>query len=120
MKDLANTSYLRLDARNHGRSPHSDQFDYHAMAEDVAEYMMQHRLASASLLGHSMGGKTAALIALLHPELIAKLIVVDIAPRSYKAHHGQIFDALNSLDLKAFHYRKDIDEALAGRSLTYP
>jgi len=102
-----------LDARNHGRSPHSDQFDYHVMAEDVAECMMQHRLASASLLGHSMGGKTAALTALLHPELVAKLIVVDIAPRSYKAHHDQIFDALTSLDVKIFRYRKDIDEALS-------
>jgi pimeloyl-ACP methyl ester carboxylesterase len=60
-----------------------------------------------------MGGKTAAYAALLHPELVDKLIVVDIAPRSYKAHHDQVFDALTSLDVSAFQYRKDIDEALA-------
>lgn len=101
-----------LDARNHGRSPHSDHFNYHVMAEDVAEFMAQYRISSASLIGHSMGGKTAALVALLYPELVDKLIVVDIAPKSYKAHHDQVFDALTSLDINAFRYRKDIDEAL--------
>jgi pimeloyl-ACP methyl ester carboxylesterase len=102
-----------LDARNHGRSPHSDQFNYYVMAEDVVEFMMQQSISSASLLGHSLGGKTAAYAALLHPELVDKLIVVDIAPRSYKAHHDQVFDELTSLDVSAFQYRKDIDEALA-------
>jgi esterase len=102
-----------LDARNHGRSPHSEQFDYHAMAADVAEWMRQQHISSAFLLGHSMGGKTAAMTALLYPELVDKLVVVDIAPRSYKAHHDQVFDALTSLDVEAFQYRKDIDEVLS-------
>ena len=106
---------VALDARNHGRSPHSDQFNYQFMAEDVVEFMAQHRIASASLMGHSMGGKTAALAALLHPELVDKLIVVDIAPKSYQAHHDQVFNALTSLDLSAFEFRKDIDEALASK-----
>jgi esterase len=101
------------DARNHGRSPHSGLFNYQAMADDVVEFMMQHCISSTSLMGHSMGGKTAALAALLHPELVDKLIVVDIAPRSYQAQHDQVFDALTSLDLNAFQYRKDIDAALA-------
>ena len=102
-----------LDARNHGRSPHNDQFNYHVMAEDVVEFMMQRGISSASLLGHSMGGKTAAWTALLHPELVDKLIVVDIAPKSYQAHHDQVFNALTSLDLRSFRYRKDIDDALS-------
>jgi len=101
-----------LDARNHGRSPHCDIFNYQVMAEDVIEFIEEHKLSSIFLLGHSMGGKTAALIALLHPELVDKLIVVDIAPKSYKSHHDQVFDALTSLDLNTFQYRKDIDEAL--------
>lgn len=101
-----------LDARNHGRSPHSDQFNYQVMAEDVAEFMEQHRISSASLMGHSMGGKTAAFAALRYPELVDKLIVVDIAPRSYRAHHDQVFNTLTSLDLSTFKYRKDIDETL--------
>jgi len=63
------------DARNHGRSPHSDVFDYQVMVDDVVEFMTQHRISTASLMGHSMGGKTAALTALLHPELVDKLFL---------------------------------------------
>jgi esterase len=109
-----------LDARNHGRSPHSDVFNYHAMSEDVVEFVRQKNLSSVSLLGHSMGGKTAALVSLLHPELIDKLIVVDIAPRSYQAHHDQVFNALTSLDLSMFEYRKDIDEVLSKKMREVP
>jgi esterase len=101
------------DARNHGRSPHIEAFNYRVMAEDVREFIQQQNLVSASLLGHSMGGKTAALTALLYPELVDKLVVVDIAPHSYQAHHDQILDALHSLDVRAFQHRKDIDEVLS-------
>jgi pimeloyl-ACP methyl ester carboxylesterase len=109
-----------LDARNHGRSPHSDVFNYHAMSEDVVEFVHQKNLPSVSFLGHSMGGKTAALVSLFHPELISKLIVVDIAPKSYKAHHDKVFDALNSLDVSVFTYRKDIDETLSKKIREVP
>lgn len=104
---------LALDARNHGRSPHSNVFDYPAMAADVVEFMSQQNIRSASLLGHSMGGKTAALTALLYPDAIAKLIVVDMAPRSYKDRIDQIFGALRSVDVNAYAFRKDIDAALS-------
>jgi esterase len=104
-----------LDARNHGRSPHSEVFQYRAMADDVVEFMIHENLPSASLLGHSMGGKTAALVALLYPERVDKLIVVDIAPRSYQSHHDQVFDALTSIDLSQFEFRKDIDEVLSSK-----
>jgi len=104
-----------LDARNHGRSPHSEVFQYQAMADDVVEFMIHENLPSASLLGHSMGGKTAALTALLHPELVNKLIVVDIAPRSYQSHHDQVFDALTSIDLSHYEFRKDIDVVLSSK-----
>jgi pimeloyl-ACP methyl ester carboxylesterase len=102
-----------LDARNHGRSPHSEVFHYQAMSDDVIEFLDYRNIQSASLLGHSMGGKTAALTALLHLERINKLIVVDIAPRSYQAHHDLVLDALTSLNLSSFEFRKDIDHALA-------
>jgi pimeloyl-ACP methyl ester carboxylesterase len=109
-----------LDARNHGRSPHSDVFNYHAMSEDVVEFVHQKNLSSVSLLGHSMGGKTAALVSLHYPKLIDKLIVVDIALRSYQAHHDQVFNALTSLDLSMFEYRKDIDKALSKKIQEVP
>jgi pimeloyl-ACP methyl ester carboxylesterase len=101
------------DARNHGRSPHSDEFDYQVMTNDVAEFIQQQHLASVSLIGHSMGGKTAMLAALQHPELIDKLIVVDIAPRAYPPEHELIFEALNSIDLSAMVRRIDIETKLA-------
>jgi esterase len=102
-----------LDARNHGRSPHSDILDYPAMAADVAEFMKQQNIRSASVLGHSMGGKTAALVALLYPDAVDKLIVVDIAPRSYRDRNDQIFAALHSVDVNAYSFRKDVDAALS-------
>ena len=109
-----------LDARNHGHSPHNDVFNYHAMSEDVVEFMRQKNLLSVSLLGHSMGGKTAALVSLLYQELVDKLIVVDIAPRSYQAHHDQVFTVLTSLDLSMYEYRKDIDEVLSKKIREVP
>ncbi|MGB2869774.1 MAG: alpha/beta fold hydrolase [Bacteroidota bacterium] len=102
-----------LDARNHGRSPHSDVFNYNVMAEDVVEFMEQQHLTSASLLGHSMGGKTAMILAAAHPELVDSLVVVDIAPKPSTPSYEDIFKALASLDLKGFSFRKDIDGELA-------
>src|SRR5262249_38389288 len=72
-----------LDQRNHGRSPHSEVFTYQAMMADVREFMEQHDLASAYVLGHSMGGKVAMQFALTHPDMVDRLIVVDIAPKVY-------------------------------------
>jgi esterase len=104
---------LAVDQRNHGRSPHSPEMTYHLMAEDLNEFMESHHLAQASLLGHSMGGKTAMQFALLHPQKVEKLIVVDIAPREYPPHHREIFEALLSLDLASFQNHEQIEKALA-------
>src|SRR5437870_13267395 len=68
------------DARNHGRSPHSEEFIYEAMADDVLELMADEKITQASIIGHSMGGKTAMWLACKHPEKISKLIVADISP----------------------------------------
>jgi pimeloyl-ACP methyl ester carboxylesterase len=63
---------------------------YSEMAEDVRELMDSQGLRHASILGHSMGGKTAMQLALSHPERVEKLVVVDIAPKTYQPHHEQI------------------------------
>ena len=83
-----------VDARNHGRSPHSSEHSYLLMAEDLLHYLNEKGVSKAHLLGHSMGGKTVMTFAEKHPERVAKLIVADIAPQSYTPHHGPIFDAL--------------------------
>jgi esterase len=104
-----------VDQRNHGASPHSDRSSYPLMAEDLRAFMQQQQLASASLLGHSMGGKTAMQFALSYPEQVAKLVVVDIAPKAYPPHHDTILDALCGLDLSQHSSRAELDQALADK-----
>ena len=74
------------DQRNHGGSPHSDEWNYRAMAEDLKEFMEDQQLERATIMGHSMGGKVAMYFAKMHPEMILDLIIVDIGPRYYPVH----------------------------------
>lgn len=102
-----------LDLRNHGRSPHSSEMDLQLMAADVQVFMEDNWLYEAYLVGHSLGGKVAMQLAIDHPDLIKKLVVVDIAPKEYPPGHDEIFDALQRLDLGQAKSRKDLDEQLA-------
>jgi pimeloyl-ACP methyl ester carboxylesterase len=102
-----------IDQRNHGKSPHSDDFSYEIMAADLVDYCEQHQLKNIILLGHSMGGKTAMLAAAENPGLIEKLIVVDIAPKYYAPHHQQILDGLTALDEAQLSSRKEADKLLS-------
>lgn len=102
-----------IDQRNHGRSPHSDVFNYLELAKDVKEYIDDHMLQDVIALGHSMGGKTAMTTASLFPHLVEKLIVVDIAPKYYAPHHQQILEGLTALDEANLSSRGDADDLLA-------
>lgn len=102
-----------LDLRNHGRSPHSDSFTYEDMIADLDEFISDHDLENISLVGHSMGGKTAMHYALKYPDKISKLCVLDIGIKYYPPRHDYIFKALCSLDLSTFHSRNEIDEYLS-------
>lgn len=101
-----------IDQRNHGQSPHSEEFNYSAMADDLLEFLEEHSIKDPFIIGHSMGGKTAMEFAVQHPELVKKLMVVDIAPVKYQVHHYAILEALNSLDLKEIKSRKEAEEKL--------
>lgn len=101
-----------IDQRNHGKSPHSDEFSYKIMAEDLKEFMFQHHIYEAIIMGHSMGGKVAMRFALDYPDMVSKLIIVDIAPKKYKGGHQTIFEAMFDLDLENLTDRRAIDEAL--------
>ncbi len=102
-----------VDQRNHGRSFHSDDFNYDLLVEDLKNYIEYHKLEKVILLGHSMGGKTAMLFATKYPDLIEKLLVADIAPKEYPPHHQDIIRALNSIDFTIHNSRKLIDEKLS-------
>lgn len=86
-----------IDQRNHGRSFHSDAFSYALMVEDLKRYLDANSLEEVTLLGHSMGGKTAMQFAVEYPNRIAKLLVADIAPKHYPQHHQTILKGLSSL-----------------------
>jgi esterase len=102
-----------IDVRNHGDSFHDSLMNYHEMAQDVVEIMQHLAIDSAAVLGHSMGGKIAMELALTKPALVEKLIIADIAPVEYPAHHNEIIAGLQSIDLATIKQRKDADLQLA-------
>ncbi|WP_461532717.1 alpha/beta fold hydrolase [Sinomicrobium sp.] len=102
-----------VDQRNHGRSFHSDQFSYELLTEDLLRYCKYHQLEDLSIIGHSMGGKTAMLFATTHRELVEKLVVVDISPKYYPVHHQTILNGLLSIDFNITKSRKEADEQLS-------
>lgn len=104
---------ISVDLRNHGRSPHSDIQNFEAMADDIYQLCQQLSLDSVSILGHSLGGKTAMKFAELYPEYLQKLIVVDVAPRQYQGEHTPLMDAMLGLDFSLYSSRSEVDIALA-------
>jgi pimeloyl-ACP methyl ester carboxylesterase len=102
---------LLLDMPNHGRSPWTERFDYVELADHVASELGDEPVA---LVGHSMGGKIAMCVALRHPELVERLVVVDVAPVAYPS--GREFvgyvDTMRALDLSTLERRDQADEAL--------
>ncbi|EBA12993.1 alpha/beta fold hydrolase [Roseobacter sp. CCS2] len=94
---------IAVDMRNHAGSPWENTHTYHDLADDLAEVLD----GPADVLGHSMGGKAAMVLALKNPNLINKLIVADIAPVTYS--HSQIgpIEAMRQVDLNAVTNRSD-------------
>jgi esterase len=100
-----------IDQRNHGRSPHSEEHNYQVMARDLYDFMIRHNIFSASLLGHSMGGKVAMHFAKYYPQNTEKLIIADISPAAYdkqKYDHERIFECIEMI-LDGFY--SDLKEA---------
>ncbi len=101
-----------IDQRNHGRSFHAKEFDYEVLADDLFNYVQHHNLEKIFLLGHSMGGKTAMFFAVSYPEIVDKLLVADIGPRYYSAHHQDILDGLNAVDFTKQTSRTTVSDEL--------
>ena len=102
-----------VDQRNHGLSPHSDDFNYQVMTDDLKELLHDEQIEKCILLGHSMGGKTAMNFAVQYPEKIMKLIIVDIAPKRYPPHHQNILQGVHSLKINEINTRKEADDLLS-------
>lgn len=102
-----------LDLRNHGKSFHSDEFNYEVMVEDVKNYIHVHQLTKSVVLGHSMGGKVAMLLATTYPNLVSKLIIADIGPKYYAPHHQTILAGLNAVDFSKNPSRSDVEQIVS-------
>jgi len=103
-----------LDMRNHGMSPHSDEFSYALMADDVLAYISKHRISQPTIVGHSMGGKVAMQVALNAPNKVKAIVVADIAPVNYAPRHNDVFAGLHALAESPVSSRAQADEVLSG------
>lgn len=100
------------DLRNHGRSPHTDHHSYSEMAADIFQLMDKLGMEDATLIGHSMGGKTVMQCALDQPERVNHLVVLDIAPVAYPPHHTRIFEGLFEVQRLAPASRNEVAKIL--------
>ncbi len=103
-KRLSDTREITsVDMRNHGSSPWYDTHSYADMATDLSQVID----GTSHVLGHSMGGKAAMVLALSHPEKVQRLIVADIAPTAYTHTQQPMIDAMRSVDLSTVKKRSD-------------
>jgi pimeloyl-ACP methyl ester carboxylesterase len=103
---------VAVDMRNHGDSPRSPDHSYEAMADDLASTIADHG-GQADLLGHSMGGKAAMVLALSESGRVRRLIVADMAPVAYGHSQLPYARAMQAVDLAVVRRRADADAALA-------
>ncbi len=106
-------SVYTLDLRNHGSSPHSGPFTLAEMANDLRHWLLEQFHGEATtLVGHSLGGKVAMKLACQEPELVRKLAIVDISSEPAPRRWGQVFAAMQSLDLSQVQERRDAEAHL--------
>ncbi len=102
-----------IDQRNHGKSPHTDAFSYKLMSSDLHGFISEHEIESPHIIGHSMGGKTVMQYAADYPDSARSITIVDMAPKTYRGSHEEIFEAVLSMDLASLEKRRDADQHLA-------
>lgn len=107
---------LAVDMRNHGESPWFDSHLYPDMAEDLARVITAEAGGAADVLGHSMGGKAAMVLALTRPDLVRRLVVADIAPVAYGHSQQPQIDAMRRVDLGRVASRADAEAQMQAAS----
>ena len=103
---------ITVDLRNHGDSPWLDTHNYHVMADDLVEVINSLNI-KPNIIGHSMGGKAAMVLALKRPNLVRNLIIADIAPVKYEHDQSQFIEAMLKVDLSKVEKRSDATLALS-------
>lgn len=111
-RSLTDRQVYLVDQRNHGDSPWDNRHDYAALAQDMAD-TINDRGGKADLVGHSMGGKAVMGAALLYPELVERLVVMDMAPVPYTHTQTEYVEAMQALDLEGLTSRSEADRRFA-------
>lgn len=103
---------ITVDLRNHGKSFHSPDHTYEKMVDDLVYLIETLNIDKCHLLGHSMGGKTAMTFAGKRPELIDKLVIVEMSPKAYGGGQFDILEALGKIDVETLKDRGQAEELL--------
>jgi pimeloyl-ACP methyl ester carboxylesterase len=102
---------LAVDQRGHGASAWASDYAADHMVTDISATIQALGLERVSVVGHSMGGINAYLCAALHPDLVDRLVIVDIGPESITAEAAEYWDEALRGAVEATY--ADVDEALA-------
>ncbi len=103
---------ILVDQRNHGHSDWSEEFNYSLLAQDLKELVDQLNLTDFYLLGHSMGGKTVMQFVQNYPDLVEKLIVLDIGIKQYPMHHEEILKGIHAVSASPMDSRSAAESIL--------
>jgi esterase len=107
----AGRQVITVDMRNHGASFWDASHSYPDLADDLASVLSQIP-GPVDILGHSMGGKAAMVLALRNPANLNRLIVADIAPATYTHSHSANIEALQGLEISNLTRRSEADTLL--------
>jgi len=105
-------SVYLVDQRNHGKSPHSDEFNYDLLAQDLNQFMEEQGIDQATFIGHSMGGKAVMRFAQLFPSKVRKVVVADMGVKSYSPHHHDVLRAFHAIDADTLSSRSEAEERI--------
>ena len=103
---------ILVDQRNHGHSPWSEDFTYEYLADDLERLIIHLGIDQFTLIGHSMGGKTAMYYSQKYPTRLEKMVIVDIGIKKYPMHHNEIIKGIKSLDLTTISSRSAAEQAM--------
>ena len=103
---------ILVDQRNHGHSPWSEDFTYEHLADDLERLILHLAIDQFTLIGHSMGGKTAMYYSQKYPNRLEKMVVVDIGIKRYPMHHNEIIKGIKSIDLSTIESRSAAEQAM--------
>ena len=103
---------ILVDQRNHGHSPWSEDFTYEHLADDLERLIIHLEIDQFTLIGHSMGGKTAMYYSQKYPTRLEKMVIVDIGIKQYPMHHNEIIKGIKSLDLTTISSRSAAEQAM--------